>query len=78
MDSTVRFGVKTSYLIRWIVKAKKPPLMLKMSESELMAIVLWDYEPILFIEYLFKNITMNENYYAALLTKVRQVVVKKK
>ena len=67
-------------LMHWIEKAEKPPrkFKVKISGSELMATVFWDCELILFIKYLFKNTTINEDYYAALLTKVRQVVVEKK
>ena len=42
-----------------------------------MTTVFWDCEKNLFIKYLFKNTTLIEDCYAALLIKVRQVVVEK-
>lgn len=66
--------------MQWIEKGEKPPRKFKVerSASKLMATIFWDCEGILFIDYLPKNTTMNGDYYAALLTKVRQVVVEKR
>ena len=66
--------------MQWIEKGEKPPRKFKSerSASKLMATVFWDCEGILFIDYLPKKTTMNGDYYAALLPKVRQVVVEKR
>ena len=59
--------------MHWIKKGEKAPRKFKgkISASELVGTVFfWDCELILLIENNFKNITINEDYYAVLLTNV--------
>ncbi|XP_045459255.1 histone-lysine N-methyltransferase SETMAR-like [Melitaea cinxia] len=66
--------------MQWIEKGERPPKKFKVeiSASKLMATIFWDCEGVLLIDYLPKKTTMNAEYYARLLKKVREVIVEKR
>jgi len=66
--------------VHWTKRGEKPPLKFKVQKSQLkiMATILWDCEGILLIDYLPKGTTMNGQYYADLITRLRSVVVEKR
>lgn len=66
--------------MQWTKRGEKPPRKFKVQKSQLkiMATIFWDCEGILLIDYLPKGTTMNGQYYADLLTRLRSVVVEKR
>lgn len=66
--------------MQWVEKGEKAPKKFKVekSASKLMATIFWDSEGVLLIDYLPKKTTMNAEYYAALLKKVREVIIEKR
>ncbi|XP_045445715.1 histone-lysine N-methyltransferase SETMAR-like [Melitaea cinxia] len=66
--------------MQWIEKGERPPKKFKVekSASKLIATIFWDCEGVLLIDYLPKKTTMNAEYYAGLLKKVREAIVEKR
>lgn len=66
--------------MQWKFKGEKPPRKFKVrpSAGKLMATIFWDVEGVLMIDYLPKNTTMNADYYAILLDRLREEIKEKR
>ena len=65
---------------QWKSRGSKPPIKFKTQHSadKVLATIFWDAEGIIFIDYLDKGKTVNGAYYANLVRRLRQELIKKR